>query len=468
MPQSGGAFAGLVSGLVSGFGKEYRNIEQQKHEDNIRDKQTRISILQHAIDSGTLDDDSMQAATDQLGEIIDGKPGGKTSEKLKALLDPILAVGKLMGGVKTPAAPGTNENFGGTQRPSAPPPGGGGFEIPSAPRPGQSAPSNAIAQVQGVTPAPRKMTVKTKAQRQQEALDLDKARILQQYALGDEEKARQLANLPKETAAKVDANIAVARKYYRVRDKDNPNGRPLRDDEALPDAYTQAILEESGVMNQPRAAGSQTVKAIGRVEGKNLPADAKTVTGEPITDAERKTGAYLPVYRGDELLGYQREDKKMLASEVKLAQDIDDAMSANPKLSRDDATKLVRNQNFQARRLNIVNAQELASGRQLSNQMRKDILDGKVTPATARAAMASIRSEAQTFARADKDGSLDPSSPYAGKSAPEIEEMLIPLYGYSKDELLKAIGGKTDATVPAAPRGPGSTARPALNSFEGR
>lgn len=463
MPQGGGSFSGLVSGLVKGFGGTMLEIENQKHDDAVREKQNRIRILEAAVDNDNLDDDSRQSALDQLGEIIDGKPGGKTSEKLKAILDPILAVGKLMGGVKTGPMPGTDEQFGGEQA-VEPPTGDGGFEIPNPPRRDQVAQSRTMVSQNGIPAAPTGLKVKTQAQRRQEILDTDKARIVQEFALKDAEKARQLKNAPKEVDDKINANIAIARKYVKIKDKENPNGRPLRDDEPLPEAYTDAIIEDAMGLPQQRAT-SQTVKAIGRVEGKNLPSDATTVTGDPITD---RSGAYLPVYRGDELLGYQREDKKMLASEVKLEQDISDAMAANPKLTREAATSLVRTQNFQKRRLDIVNAQELLEGRTLSNKMRQDIIDGKITPATARAALSTIRTEAQALARADQNGTLSPDSPYAGKSAPQIEEMLIPTYGFSKDELMKAIGGggATPAAVPAAPRSPAT--QPPLGSFEGR
>lgn len=470
MPQAGGGFAGFVSGLTKGFGKTMLEVEQQKHEDAIRDKQNRISVLQHAIDSGNLDDESMQSATDQLGEILDGKPGGKTSEKLKAMLDPIIAVAKLMHGAKgsTPGLPpqgnGTNGPMSETLPAQKPPTGGGGFDIPTPPTRGRTVAPIAVAQ-NGI-PARATMSgmkVKTAKQKQDEILAGEKAKILQQYALGDEEKKKQLAALPGEQQAQIDSNIKVARKYYRVVDKDNPNGRPLRDDENLPPSYSQAIIEDV-LKIDPRYTQerNQTVKAIGRVEGKNLPADAKTITGEPITD---RNGAYLPVYRGDTLLGYQREDKKPLASEVKFNQDVDDAMAADKTLTRESATQLVRTNNFKSRRLSIVNSQELLTGRQLANQQRKDIIEGKITPATARGVIGTIRTEALTIARADANGTLSPDSPYTGKSAAEIEDLLIPFYGYSKEELMKAVGGNTSpAAIPAAPK---SGTRPPLGSFEG-
>jgi hypothetical protein len=456
MPQGGGAFSGLVSGLVKGFGGTMLELEQQKHDDTIREKQTRINILQHAIDNDNLDDDSRQAALDQLGEIIDGKPGGKTSEKLKAILDPILAVGKLMGGVKTPPAPGTNENFGGMARPQQPPTGGGGFDIPAPPRrAGQPAPA-ALAQAEGARPV---LKIKNKAQREQEVLDLDKKRMLQRLEVEDADRAAQLAKLPKELEVKIDTNIRLARKYYRVKDKENPNGRPLRDDEALPESYSQAIIEDAMGLPQARAVPNVKPQKVSEID--KAPDGAVDIEGKPVAG----TGPFNVYLQPDGTKAYEPLTRKKLASEVKFDQDVTDEITANPKLTRAQAEVAVRTRNVQSRRLNIVNAQELASGRQLSNQMRKDILEGKVTPATARAALSTIRAEAQALARADQNGTLSPDSPYAGKSAPQIEEMLIPTYGFSKDELMKAIGGgSTTTTVPNPPARGG--ARPPLNSFE--
>jgi hypothetical protein len=67
----------LLSGLVSGYSQQMLKKIDLQHQEEMQDKQNRVSYLRAAISSGQLTDDAMSAAIDELGEITGGGGGKK-------------------------------------------------------------------------------------------------------------------------------------------------------------------------------------------------------------------------------------------------------------------------------------------------------------------------------------------------------------------------------------------------------
>lgn len=207
MPQSGGAGLGLFGGLVKGFGGTMLEIEQRNHEAEQRDKQLRISTLQHAGDNAQriIDDPNssdedynhahelQSSITQQLGEILDGgKRGGKMGEKLKAMIEPIMAVGHLMSG--------------GRQGNPAPPIGARSASGPAAVSnsdPNAEIPDGSPAD-QAIPSIPKDILSRRSRASQLQQQQIDSEVALERAKIPVEvDKARQVADA--NTAAKIDA-----------------------------------------------------------------------------------------------------------------------------------------------------------------------------------------------------------------------------------------------------------------------
>lgn len=442
-----GTFAGLLGGLVKGFGATHLELEQRDFEAKQRDKATRINILQHAVDDDNLDDESRQYAVQQLGEIMDGKPGGKNSEQLKATLDPILATAKML----IPSAPKKGE--------SAPVAGSETTPvIPAAPQPFDSSaydahtyhpesdtsPTTAVTPTPSgqatavIPPAPRpgRFTIKSSAQKQREALDLEDLKTRHELDIKESYRQQALKRLPQEQKDQIESDIKLYKETYGA----DPNQDDL---DAIYSGVTKTQLTPKGTLkySPPTPAGS-------------LPPGAKDPDGNYIDRSKNPdVKAYMQTSIGGKVMGwvpaFEPQSAKESVFEKQQKEKIQEVMASNPGMSEDVAKIQVLKQGFQKRRLDLANAGALLTGRKLSNQDKEDLQNGILNRGTAANLLASATARAKEYAKLSDEGKLATNSPYADKTAPEIEEILIGEAGHTRAELNQAVAKPAAATPPA-------------------
>ena len=257
----------------------------------------------------------------------------------------------------------------------------------------------------------------------------------------------KLTRLPENQASEVERKVKLYREKF---------GKE-------PDQFLQDLIfmDAAGL---PALSRPQTPKKLGQTSGANLPPDARDRDGELISDRS-KSALYNEFAIGNGESYYVRQDAKQTAARDRREMAVEAAMVANPKLTEGTARQMVLRHEYESNRLSLLNQTELAEGRAMSNQEKRDFLDGKLSSARALQLLNRIAVDAARLASAEIQAGLEDDSPYFGKSLPQIENSLLSEYGFSRKELTDAIGTKKAAPESAPPATKPAT-RPPISSFE--
>lgn len=270
-----------------------------------------------------------------------------------------------------------------------------------------------------------------------------KLRVSLMTPLEQLEYADRVASLPENQSKEIARRLQL----YSENNKDQA-GNPV----PAPQWFKDAVMAD--VMKIPQMSRPSTPQKRGQLTGDQLPPDATTISGQPITKRDKGT-TYSKYYIGDQLAGYEAEVTKPLAADRKRDMAIEAAQAANPSLTPEEARTLVLKQEYQKARLDVLNAQELSEGRELDNKTKRDILDGKLSPVSARMLITNIASRAAKLATPEVQATLEEGSPYSGKSLPQLENLLLGELGFTRKELTDAIAAKP-GNAPSKPADSGT------------
>ncbi len=251
MPE--GLFQGLISGLVGGIGDGVLQHEERQYQERQENKKARLQVLQHAFDSGKLDEKGEDAAFQELLQLTmggaegKGKGGGKqlgeAQKLLHGVLLPIKLLRKLGGG-----------GAGKEQLPQAPTRSAGGGQTETTSRGGEGLPS--VPQ----RAAPHVMAFEERQKREQTAKESElRGQLRIQNEVEDEHHKKLLEALPEEEKKTLDSTFsAISDSYKKYFGKDP-------DDKTKQRIFEQSYEKAFGV----KAPTYRAPQQLGNVHGED-------------------------------------------------------------------------------------------------------------------------------------------------------------------------------------------------------